>query len=176
MLVTLDAPGVVAKTLALLEAKEQPTNLTAGGETATASAELIMRSPQYGLDIADMLKSMPPAQQTFYATMLSVAKNGWTPELHEKYFKWFNKAFSYKGGRSYVGFIDRARKMALKNVPEGKVAYYDKLSGGELLSKNGNDIAKVTYPKGPGRQWKLDNSVAAVAVSYTHLDVYKRQH
>ena len=162
VLVTLDAPGVVAKTLALLEAKEQPTNLTAGGETATASAELIMRNPQYGLDIADMLKSMPPAQQTFYATMLSVAKNGWTPELHEKYFKWFNKAFSYKGGRSYVGFIDRARKMALKNVPEGKFAYYDKLSGGELLSKNGNDIAKVTYPKGPGRQWKLDNSVAAV--------------
>ena len=162
ILVYLEAPGVIPKILALLEAKEQPTNLTAGGETATASAELIMRNPQYGLDIADMLKSMPPAQQTYYATMLSLAKKGWTPELHERYFKWFYKAFSYKGGRSYVGFIDRARKLALKNVPEGKTAYYDKLSGAELLSKNGNDIAKVTYPKGPGRQWKLDNATAAV--------------
>ncbi|WP_298358467.1 c-type cytochrome [Runella sp.] len=168
VLVTLEAPGVVAKTLALLEAKETPANTTAGGATATASAELIMRNPQYGLDIADMLKYMPPAQQTFYATMLSVAKTGWTPELHEKYFKWFNKAFSYKGGRSYIGFIERARKMALKNVPENKVAYYDKLSGGDLLSKNGNDLMKVTYPKGPGKQWKLDNALPLLEAGLTN--------
>ncbi len=31
-LIYLDAPGVIPKTLALLEAKEQPTNLTAGGK------------------------------------------------------------------------------------------------------------------------------------------------
>ncbi len=162
VLITLEAPGAVAKTLALLEAKEIPANTTAGGTTATASAELIMRNPQYGLDIADMLKSMPPAQQTFYATMLSVAKTGWTPELHEKYFKWFNKAFSYKGGRSYIGFIERARKMALKNVPENKLSYYDKLSGGDLLNKSGLDLAKLVYPKGPGRQWKLDNALPLI--------------
>lgn len=121
-----------------------------------------MRNPQYGLDIADMLKSMPPAQQTYYANMLSLASKNWTPELHERYFKWFYKAFSYKGGRSYVGFIDRARKLALKHVPENKVAYYDKLSGGELLSKNGNDLVKLVYPKGPGRNWKLENALPLV--------------
>ncbi|MDF7816635.1 c-type cytochrome [Runella sp. MFBS21] len=167
-LIYLEAPGVIPKTLALLEAKEQPTNLTAGGSTATASAELIMRNPQYGLDIADMLKNMPPAQQTYYATMLSLAKKGWTPELHERYFKWFYKAFSYKGGRSYVGFIDRARKLALKNVPENKVAYYDKLSGGELLSKSGNDLVKITYPKGPGRNWKMDNAMPILEAGLTN--------
>lgn len=168
ILTYLEAPGVIPKMLALLEAKEQPTNLTAGGNTATASAELIMRNPQYGMDIADMLKHMPPAQQTYYATMLSLAKKGWTPELHERYFKWFYKAFSYKGGRSYVGFIDRARKLALKNVPEGKTAYYDKLSGGELLTKNGNDIAKITYPKGPGRQWKLETALPLIEAGLTN--------
>ncbi len=168
ILIYLEAPGIIPKTLALLEAKEQPTNLTAGGSTATASAELIMRNPQYGLDIADMLKNMPPAQQTYYANMLSLAKKGWTPELHERYFKWFYNAFSYKGGRSYVGFIDRARKLALKNVPEGKVAYYDKLSGAELLSKNGNDIAKITYPKGPGRQWRMENALPVLEAGLTN--------
>ncbi|MFN8347522.1 MAG: c-type cytochrome [Spirosomataceae bacterium] len=167
-LIYLDAPGVIPKTLALLEAKEQPTNLTAGGNTATASAELIMRNPQYGLDIADMLKNMPPAQQTYYATMLSLASKNWTPELHERYFKWFYKAFSYKGGRSYVGFIDRARKLALKHVPEGKTAYYDKLSGGELLTKNGNDLAKLVYPKGPGRQWKLETALPVLEAGLTN--------
>ena len=169
-LIYLEAPGVIPKTLALLEAKEQPTNLTAGGNTATASADLIMRNPQYGLDIADMLKNMPPAQQTFYATMLSSAKNGWTHELHERYFKWFYKAFSYKGGLSYVGFIDRARKLALKHVPENKFAYYDKLSGGELLNKSGNDLVKLTYPKGPGKNWKLDNALPLVEAGLANRD------
>ena len=158
-LVYLEAPGVVSKTLALLEAKEQPTNATAGGATATSSADLIMRNPQYGLDIADMLKNMPPAQQVFYATMLSSAKNGWTPELHERYFNWFNKAFTYKGGHSYIGFVERARKMALKHVPENKVAYYSKLSGGELLSKSGNELVKSVYPKGPGKNWKIEDAL-----------------
>lgn len=167
-LIYLEAPGVIPKTLALLEAKEQPTNLTAGGSTATASAELIMRNPQYGLDIADMLKNMPPAQQTYYATMLSLASKNWTPELHERYFKWFYKAFSYKGGLSYVGFIDRARKLALKHVPENKKTYYDKLSGGELLSKNGNDLVKITYPKGPGKNWKLNNALPVFEAALTN--------
>lgn len=166
-LVYLEAPGIIPKTLALLEAKETPANTTAGGATATASAELIMRNPQYGLDIADMLKNMPPAQQTYYATMLSLAKNGWTPALHERYFKWFANAFKYKGGRSYVGFIDRARKLALKHVPEGKFAYYDKLSGGDLLSKSGNDLTSITYPKGPGKNWKLDNALPLVEAGLT---------
>ena len=169
-LVYLEAPDAVAKTLALLEAKEQPSNATAGGATATASADLIMRNPQYGLDIAAMLKNTPPAQQTFYATMLSVAKNGWTPELHERYFKWFDKAFSYKGGNSYVGFVNRARKMALKNVPENKMPYYEKLSGGELLSKSGNEVQGLVYPKGPGRGWKLENALPLLDSGFVNRD------
>ncbi|GAB3167496.1 c-type cytochrome [Telluribacter humicola] len=162
VLVFVEAPGVIPKTLALLEAKEQPGAATAGGETATSSAELIMRNPQYGLDIAGMLEKMPPAQQTYLATALSKAKTGWTPELHDRYFKWFRKAFSYQGGRSYIGFIDKARKMALQNVSESRMAHYDKLSGGDLLTQNGNDLAKAVYPKGPGRRWALDEAVTAV--------------
>jgi hypothetical protein len=85
-------------------------------KTFTSSSDLILRNPQYGLDIADMLANVPPAQQSYYATVLGKAKVGWTPELREAYFKWIQDAFKYKGGRSYVGFIDRARKMALNRV------------------------------------------------------------
>lgn len=159
LLIHLEAPNAVSKTVALLEKKEAQGEI-AGGATATASAELIMRNPQYGLDIAKMLEKVPPAQQTYYATMLSAAKTGWTPALREKYFTWFKRAFGYKGGFSYIGFIDRARKLALKNVPADKLAYYDQLSGGELLTKSGNDIARADYPKGPGRNWKLEEAAA----------------
>ncbi|MEJ7911888.1 MAG: c-type cytochrome, partial [Chitinophagaceae bacterium] len=113
---------------------------------------------------AGMLAKTPPAQQIHYVTALSVAKNGWTKASREKYFKWFTTAFGYKGGNSYVGFIDRARKMALKNVPQEELAYFDKLSGNALLDvSNQNKLASnVVRPKGPGRNWSVDSALAVI--------------
>jgi putative heme-binding domain-containing protein len=107
-----------------------------------------------------MLEKIPPAQSTYLGTMLSAAKNNWTPDLHDRYFAWFRNGFNFNGGRSYVGFIDRARKLALKNVAESQRAKYDKMSGADLLTANGNDLVKIDYPKGPGKNWKLDEAVA----------------
>ncbi|GAB4041327.1 c-type cytochrome [Spirosoma jeollabukense] len=162
-LIYLEAPGVVNKTLALIDLKEEPGMKNLGLETTTASSDLILRNPQYGMDIAKMLAKVPPLQQTYYAVMLSRADEGWTPELRTKYFSWFGNAFKYEGGRSYVGFIDRARKLALVHVPKDQFEKFNKLSGADLLTSNGNDIAQTGYtPKGPGRRWTLENAVAAV--------------
>jgi putative heme-binding domain-containing protein len=160
LLIPLEAPNVIARTLKIMETKDTASATAYRVESATSSADLIMRNPQYGTDIAKMLEKIPPAQQTYMATMLSAAKNNWTPELHERYFKWFKNSFQFSGGRSYVGFIDRARKLALKNVVESKRAYFDKLGGADLLSASGNDVMNVDSPKGPGKQWKLDDAVA----------------
>jgi len=160
ILITLDAPGIIPRTLKLMETKDTASVAAYRVETATSSADLIMRNPQYGTDIARMLEKIPPAQATYLGTMLSAAKSNWTPELHDRYFAWFRNGFNFNGGRSYVGFIDRARKLALKNVPEAKKAYYDKLGGAEMLSANGNDLVKFDYPKGPGKNWKLEETVA----------------
>ncbi|SFC09746.1 c-type cytochrome [Spirosoma endophyticum] len=162
-LIYLEAPDVVNKTLALMDLKEEPGMKNLGLENTTASSDLILRNPQYGMDIAKMLAKVPPLQQTYYAVMLSRADEGWTPELRTKYFSWFGNAFKYEGGRSYVGFIDRARKLALVHVPKDQFEKFNKLSGADLLTSNGNDIAQTGYtPKGPGRRWTLDNAVAAV--------------
>lgn len=48
-------------------------------KSISESSDLILRNPQYGMDIASMLSKVPPAQQTWYANVLSQAKNGWTP-------------------------------------------------------------------------------------------------
>lgn len=170
LLIPLEAPKVIERTLRLMETKDTASATAYRVETATSSADLIMRNPQYGTDIAKMLEKIPPAQQTYMATMLSAAKTNWTPELHERYFTWFKKAFAYSGGRSYVGFIDRARKLALKNVAESKRAYYDKLGGADMLTSSGNDIAAINYPKGPGKQWKLDEAVALLDAPLTDRD------
>lgn len=168
ILVTVEAPKVVEKTLGLIAKNEKFDDKD--NEMVTASADLILRNPQYGLDLAGLLEKMPPAQQTFYAIMLSGAKTGWTPALRDEYFKWFHKAFSYQGGRSYIGFIDKARQLALKNVPADKVAHYNKMSGSDLLTGTGNDLVKLYTPKGPGRGWKVDQAVALVQDSLANRD------
>lgn len=161
ILVYLEAPQVIEKTLALIEkAKDSKPS----EETVTASSDLILRNPQYGLDIAGMLNNVPPLQQTFFATVLSKAKSGWTPELHQEYFKWYYNAFGFKGGHSYVGFIDKARQEALSSVPKAEYEHYNTLSGDTLLSSSGHDLAnKIPQPEGPWREWTMEMAEAVLA-------------
>lgn len=158
LLVHLDAPKSIEKTMALLAtAKDDPEEQ----KTATASQDLIMRNPQYGMDIANMLAKMPPIQQTYYATVLSQAKDGWTPELQEQYFKWYYTAFGYKGGHSFLGFIDAARRNALALVPKDQFEKFNIMSGDSLARSGGADVAKV-QPKGPGRRWKVEDATQII--------------
>lgn len=162
LMVHLDAPSAVEKTLALLKnAKDDPDYQ----KTFTSSSDLIFRNPQYGLDIANMLANVPPAQATFYANVLGGADKGWTEAQREEYFKWINHALTaYKGGRSYVGFLDRARKMALASVDKADFEKYDEMSGGKLLTESGNDIANTgVQPEGPGRRWTVEEAEPLVA-------------
>jgi len=159
----LDDPTVATKTLALLESNTGE-NVDVMANTATEASDLILRNPQYGMDIALTLKNMPPAQHTYYGMVLEDVDKGWTPELREKYFKWFNKAFSFKAGRSYIGFIDKARQKALTHVPKDQFDFYDKMSGADLLSSSGNDLAVSTVqPKGPRHNWKVEDIEPLVA-------------
>lgn len=162
LLVHLDAPSVVEKTLALLKtAKDDPDYQ----KTFTSSSDLVFRNPQYGMDIANMLANVPPAQATFYATVLGGADKGWTAAQREEYFKWINNALTaYKGGRSYVGFLDRTRKMALASVDKADFEKYDEMSGGKLLTESGNDIVNSgVQPEGPGRRWTVEEAEPLVA-------------
>ncbi|RPD41443.1 c-type cytochrome [Chitinophaga barathri] len=167
LLVYLDAPEAVSKTMTLLaSAKDDPEER----KTATASEDLIMRNPRYGLDIAAMLAKIPPMQQTWYATVLSTAASGWTEQDREKYFKWFYNAFSYKGGRSFVGFIDYARKSALALVPKDEFSKFNSLSGDSLVSKGRVNLTQYQQPKGPGRRWKLEEAVRVIDSGLSHRD------
>lgn len=159
ILVFIDAPGVVSKTLALID---QSKDDDGGQKTATQSSDLILRNAQYGMAVANMLANKPPAQQIYLATVLSAAKNGWTAPLREKYFKLFYTFLGRKGGNSYIGYIDEARKQALANVPKSEFAHYNTISGDSLLAGNGNRLAAIGGPKGPGRDWKLDEAVMVV--------------
>ena len=160
LLVYIDAPKAVEKTMALLAIAKDDAPAQ---KSISESSDLILRNPQYGMDIAAMLSKVPPAQQTWYANVLSQAKNGWTPATQKQYFQWYYKAFGYKGGVCYVGFINTARKNALANVPKDKFEMYNKISGDSIVSISRSGVpAGTIMPKGPGKNWKITNAVNAV--------------
>ncbi len=115
LLVHIGAPDAVRITVGLMATAKDDTTTK---QSLLTSADLIMRNPQYGMTIAGMLAKIPPAQQTYYATVLSTAKDGWTDTLRETYFKWYAGAFAYQGGNSFVGYINNARKNALELAPK----------------------------------------------------------
>jgi putative heme-binding domain-containing protein len=159
-LVYIDAPKAVEKTMALLASAKDDAPAQ---KSISESSDLILRNPQYGMDIASMLSKVPPAQQTWYANVLSQAKNGWTPTTQKQYFQWYYKAFGYKGGVCYVGFINTARKNALVNVPKDQFDMYNKISGDSIVSISRSGVpAGTIMPKGPGKNWKIVNAVNAV--------------
>jgi putative heme-binding domain-containing protein len=168
IMVYMDAPTVVAKTMELIKvAKDDPNDQ----KTFTESTDLILRNPQYGLDIAKMLANVPPQQQTYYATVLSHAKIGWTPALQETYFKWFYTAFGYKGGVSFIGFLNLIRKEALKNVSKNTFAYYNTLSGDSIVNRALVGLKEnIKQAKGPGRDWEVDSALVYVKDGLTNRD------
>lgn len=166
ILVYLDAPGMIETTLALIEDAQDDQD----EDYATAS-DLVLRNPEYGLTIGQMLEEMPPVQQTYYVIALSEKKSDWTPELWEKYFSWFYDAFTYKGGHSYVGFLNHARKTALENVPADQFDFYNVMSGDSLITSSGQDLlTDRPTAKGPGRNWSVDEAMEVIESDSTKRD------
>lgn len=143
LMASLNAPTVVDKTLALMQADDS------GEEHAkTLSLALAERSDRYGKAVINMLKNMPPTQEIAYAQALSQVSEGWTEESRLAYFTWFFEALSKQGGMSYKGFIDAIRLDALKNVPDAEKAKIAELSG---QYEPTDMLADLPKPKGPGK-------------------------
>lgn len=160
LLVYLGSPSSVEKTLGLLATAkdDEPSQ-----KNISLPTDLILRNPQYGMDIANVISKHPPLQQTWYANVLSKATVGWTDSLREVYFKWYYKAFGFKGGVSFVGFIDNMRNEALRSLPKNQFAYFNQLSGDSIVRISGTALAtEAEQPKGPGRDWQIQEAVSIV--------------
>jgi putative heme-binding domain-containing protein len=150
LLVTLDSPKVVAKTLALMATAKDD------GE-AIASESLLARNEGYAKAAAAMAESRPNKQQIALVFALRKAKAGWTPELRKQFFAWFPTTAPWKGGNSFKGFLNNARTEAVANfVPENERAELDALS----TKIDAPAIANYVAPKGPGKAWTLDEVLA----------------
>ena len=148
LLVYLEAPGVVSRTLALLQAdrKVSPEDMS----------KLLARNAGYGGTISSMLANLPDAQKLYYAFVLRNASKGWTPQERVLYFRWLNKAQEWNGGASFRGFIDNMSTDSYENSTDR-----------ERLVVEASGARKAYQPpalpkaQGPGRAWKMEDLLAA---------------
>lgn len=150
LLSALGDETIVAKTVPLME--------TTNGQEGVSliSEEIATRSEQYGPQIAEMLKNMPPAQSISYALSLSQTDKGWTEDLYKKYFLWFQEAMKKSGGVNYKGFLDHIRQNALSRVPEAEMKTLAEFTG-SISAEQPVNFANLPVPEGPGKNYNASD-------------------
>ncbi len=159
LLIYLDAPGVIAKVLSLMESADPPQVPEWG--------ELIARNQEYGSPIAKMLENYPPLLEIQYAFMLRNLRYGWTMPERRRYFQWFLDAAKHPGGHSFAGFLTNIRNVALENCSVSEKAAVADLTGQTVEPQ---PPMTIKPPKGPGRNWTLDDAVASVQAGLAGRD------
>ncbi|MCX6956543.1 MAG: c-type cytochrome [Verrucomicrobia bacterium] len=146
LLIFLDSPTVVAKTVPLLSVSEPivTTPEELGG------AKLAARNDNYGKVVNDVSSGRSDRQQIAYAYALRNATVGWTPKLRTEFFSWFPRTTPWRGGASFTGFIQNIRTESLAHVTDpAEAAALNALSKPPAAS-----FASGGYsPKGPGRNY-----------------------
>jgi len=143
MLAYLQAPGVVSRTLALME--------SAGPEVAPDWLELSKRNARYGKTVAAMIANLPPTQVIHYIYCLREVKGPWMEVERRQFLAWFDKLLTKKGGASYVGFIADLKKQTLANAAPEEMLWINELEA--QIPENA--LANLPEVKGPGRQWSI---------------------
>ncbi len=148
LLVYLESPQVVAKTIPLLSKEHELSE--------AASAELLARNRGYGGTVASILANRPDEQQIHYAFTLRNVASGWLPAERMAYFKWFQKARTWKGGSSFQGFLRNMETEALAHATDTERLA---LQATGLLKPY--VAPKLPTPSGKGQHWEVKTVLEA---------------
>ncbi|MCW1885120.1 DUF1080 domain-containing protein [Luteolibacter flavescens] len=143
MLSYLQAPGIVGRTLALMD--------TTGPSPAPDWLEVAKRNTQYGADVEKMINNLPPAQVIHYMYCLRVVKGPWSQDERKRFFAWFGRLVEKSGGASYAGFIQDLRKQTLESATPEEREWIEKMAP----VVTANPLANLPPVQGPGREWTV---------------------
>ena len=163
LLIFLDSPTVVAKTVPLLSVAERPG--TAPEEIA--SRALLARNDGYGRTVQSVTDARSDRQQIAYAYALRNASLGWTPTLRTQFFSWFPRTSDWKGGASFTGFLRNTRNESLAKIADPlERQKFDDLSKAPVHSI----VAGAVNPKGPGQTYTVERAAALFSTKLTGRD------
>ena len=93
-------------------------------------------------------------EQLAIALALRNVETGWTPELQKRYFQWFTKAASYKGGASISNYVANIKKDAV-----AKLSKEDKKSLAPILNAKPKkkDPGFAVKPRSFVKNWTMED-------------------
>ncbi|AGA28813.1 c-type cytochrome [Singulisphaera acidiphila] len=125
-----------------------------------ASIVIYLEAPYAAAKTVALLQEAPTQEEQLeYGRSLRALKTSWTPELRKAYFEWIRKAYNYRGGNSFRGFIKIIRNDAIATLSDG-----DKTALGALLDEPPVQTAVVAAapPRPFVKAWTLDELVPIV--------------
>jgi putative heme-binding domain-containing protein len=130
-----------------------------------------LQSPNAASKGVSLLDGAPSQEEQIdYAMSLRHPKEGWNPDLRKRYFTWFNRASSYRGGASFKKFVDYIKNEALEQLPAEEKADIESL------------LANATPPVSPlaaigsrafVKEWTLEELTPIVANGLQNRDFAK---
>ncbi|MBK1825469.1 family 16 glycoside hydrolase [Haloferula rosea] len=144
MLAYLNAPGVVGRTLALMDTAPPPV--------APDWLAIAERNQRYGSTVKQMLEAQPPARVIHYVYALRTVPGPWDRSERERFFNWLKRLDSKSGGKSYDGFLkDLTKQTLLTATPEEREWLKD-----FVPTTTKDPLADLPVAKGPGRVWTVE--------------------
>lgn len=120
--------------------------------------------------IALMREAPTQEEQMQYARSIRMLKNGWTPELHTAYFKWFLKAANYKGGASFDKFIEFIRDDAVASLSESQKVSLAEVLAKKPVKKSALENLGEVFQGRSETKWTLEELSAAAKTGLNHRD------
>ncbi len=97
-------------------------------------------------------------EQLDYAKSLRLLRTGWTPELRKAYFTWLNRAFGFKGGASFRGFVNILKRDSVATLSESEKADLKPL----LNAPAPSSTVSAGPPRAHVKDWTLEELVPLV--------------
>jgi putative heme-binding domain-containing protein len=114
-----------------------------------------LQAPEAAPRTMELLNKAPTQEEQLdYALALRNLRAGWTPELREKYFRWFLKAAHYHGGASFDGFVANIKFDAITTLSRAERAALQ-----PILEAKPPEEKVVFPPRAFVKKWTVDEAV-----------------
>lgn len=163
------------------DAEERADIIDRGGATfPTGVSELdieigqlmvYLQAPYAAAALVEALENAPTQEEQIrFAAMLRLLKTGWSDELRERYFQWFVRASTYRGGASFTTFVSNIRAEAITMLSDEEKAHLKPI----LEAKPENDTPVFTAKPRPFvKEWTMQELVPLVQAGLKNRDFDK---
>ncbi|MDA1161976.1 MAG: DUF1080 domain-containing protein [Planctomycetota bacterium] len=146
---------------------------TGASELDTEIGQLMvyLQTPYAAAPLVESLENAPTQEEQIrYAAMLRQLKTGWNADLQERYFRWFVRASTYRGGASFATFVDNIRSEAVANLSDE-----DKVRLKPILEAKPESTAPIftAKPRPLVKEWTMQELIPLVQTGLKNRDFDK---